>query len=75
VDKRNGFGVVRNEFWLRRFHSVAAEHWDRHLLAYICSQEVELILSLLCTFPARGELASRECSDPGTQGLWPFSLQ
>jgi hypothetical protein len=38
--------------------------WNRVLLAYIRSQEVQLILSPLCTFPARGELAPRE-----TQGL------
>ena len=31
-----------------------------------CTQEAELILSPLCTFPARGQLASGECSDPGT---------
>ena len=36
---------------------------------------MELILSSLCTFPARGELASRECSDPGIEGRHPFSLQ
>jgi hypothetical protein len=48
--------------------------WDRVLRAYICSQEVEPILSPLCTFPARGELASRECSDPETQVRLLFSL-
>jgi hypothetical protein len=37
-------------------------------------QEEELILSPLCTFPARGEGSSRECSDPGTQRRPPFSL-
>ena len=37
------------------------------------SQEVELILSPLCTFLARGELAFREYSDPGTQVRSPFS--
>ena len=42
--------------------------WTQSYGALILSQEVELILSPLCTFPARGELASRECSDPGTQG-------
>ena len=36
---------------------------------------MELVLSLLCTFPARGELASRECSDPRTQVRSPFSFQ
>ena len=35
---------------------------------------MELILSPLCTFPARGELASRECFDPGTQGRSQLSL-
>ena len=34
---------------------------DRVLWAYICTQEVGMILSPLCTFPARGELASRKC--------------
>jgi hypothetical protein len=33
------------------------------LQASICSQEVEMLLSPLCTIPARAELASRECSD------------
>ena len=42
--------------------------WDRVLQAYICSQKVGLILSPLCTFPARRELASRECSDPQDSG-------
>jgi hypothetical protein len=37
------------------------------LRAIILSQEVELILRPLCTFPARGKLAYRECSYPGTQ--------
>ena len=45
------------------------------LCAYICSQEVEVILSPLCTFPVRGELASRECSDRGTQVISTFYLQ
>jgi hypothetical protein len=31
------------------------------LWAYICSQGVLLILSPLCTFPAKGEFASRKC--------------
>jgi hypothetical protein len=35
--------------------------WDRALWAYTCTQEVGLILSPLCTFPAIGELASRKC--------------
>jgi hypothetical protein len=34
--------------------------WDRVLWAYICSQEVELIPSCLCTIPAREEPAYRE---------------
>ena len=38
------------------------------------NQEVKLMLSPLCTFPARGELHSTECSDPKTQGRSPFSL-
>ena len=42
--------------------------WDMVLQAYICGQKVELILGPLCTFPARGELASRECSDHRNQG-------
>jgi hypothetical protein len=45
------------------------------LQVFILSQEVELILNPLYTFPARGELASRECSDPGTQVRSPFSFQ
>jgi hypothetical protein len=47
--------------------------WDRVLWAYICSQEVEMILSPLCTFPARGEIASWECSDTKTQRSSLFS--
>ena len=31
------------------------------LWVYICTQEVGLILSPLCTFPDRGEFASRKC--------------
>ena len=52
---------------LRRVHSGThgpqeqQSNWDRLLWAYICTQEVELILSPLCTFPARGKLASRKC--------------
>ena len=46
---------------------------DMFLQAYVCSQEVELILSPLWTSPARGELTPRECSDPGTRGSSPFS--
>jgi hypothetical protein len=42
--------------------------WDRALLAYICSQDMELVLSPLCTFPARGELVSRKHSDPRDSG-------
>jgi hypothetical protein len=49
--------------------------WDRALQAYTCIQEVELFHSPLCTFPARGELASREFSDPRTQGRSQFSHQ
>jgi hypothetical protein len=48
--------------------------WDRVLRAYICSQEVGLILSPLCTFPARGELASRKSLIPGTEIRSPFFL-
>jgi hypothetical protein len=40
---------------------------DRVPSAFIFSQEVWLMLSHLGTFPARGEFASRECSDPRTQ--------
>jgi hypothetical protein len=45
------------------------------LWAYIRMQKVELNLSPLCTLPARGELAYRECPDPRTQVTSPFSLQ
>jgi hypothetical protein len=38
----------------------AAEQLDRVLQAYICTQDVELLLSPLCTFPTRGVLASRK---------------
>jgi hypothetical protein len=38
--------------------------WTGSLSAFIFSQEVELIVRPLCTFPARGELASTECSVP-----------
>jgi hypothetical protein len=41
--------------------------WTGSLWAFILSQEAELILRPLCTFPAREELASREGSDPRTQ--------
>ena len=57
--------------WVRSGeHRPQKQHsfWDGVLWAYIYSQEVELILSPLCTFPAKGELAFRECSDPRTQG-------
>jgi hypothetical protein len=47
---------------------------DIVLQTFILSQEVKLILGPLCTFPARGEFASRECSDPGTQVRSQFSL-
>ena len=42
--------------------------WDRVLQAYICTQEVGLFHSTLCTFHARGEFDSSECSDPGDSG-------
>jgi hypothetical protein len=35
--------------------------------------QIETKKTPLCTFPARGELASRECSDPRTQERLPFS--
>ena len=65
---------------LRQVHSEAhrlqkqQKSWDWVLQAYICRQEVELIHSPLCTFPARGELASRECSHHRSQVRLPFSL-
>ena len=43
--------------------------------AFICSQEAELSPRLLCTFPARGESASREGSDPRTQVRLPSCIQ
>ena len=39
------------------------------------SQEVELIVSPLCTFPARIEFVNSECPDLRTQVRSPFSLQ
>jgi hypothetical protein len=61
----------------RRVWAAEAAELCRHspAMVFILSQEAELILSPLCTFPARGELASRECSDPGMQVRSPFSLQ
>jgi hypothetical protein len=41
---------------------------------FILSQEAELIFRTLCTFQARKELASRECSGTRTQARSPFSL-
>ena len=41
--------------------------WTRSFQAFILSQEAELRPRTLGTFPARGELASREGSDPRTQ--------
>ena len=41
--------------------------WTGSLLAFILSQEAELRPRPLGTFPTRGESASREGSDPGTQ--------
>jgi hypothetical protein len=49
--------------------------WDRVLQVYICTQEVKLIVSPLCPFPAREELVFKECPDAGTQVRSPFSLQ
>jgi hypothetical protein len=37
--------------------------WTGSLQAFIFSQEVDQNPKTLCTFPARGELACRECSD------------
>jgi hypothetical protein len=63
----------------RRARAIEATDLLRHgltvLLANILSQEVEMILCPLCTFPSREKLASRECSDPWTQGRLQFSLQ
>ena len=41
--------------------------WTGSLQAFILSQETELRPRTLDTFPARGELASREGSDPRNQ--------
>ena len=41
--------------------------WTGSLLAFIFSQEMDLNSRPLYTFPARGESASREGSDPRTQ--------
>ena len=41
--------------------------WTGSLRAFILIQETELRPRPLGTFPARGELDSREGSDPGTQ--------
>jgi hypothetical protein len=40
---------------------------DRVLQAFICPQEIGLSPSPLCTFPARGEIASKKCL---TLELW-----
>ena len=39
----------------------ATEAAEQQGQALTCTQKVELILSPLYTFPARGELASRKC--------------
>ena len=71
---RNAIADFLSRVSLRQVHT--GEHvgyrrnrdsWTGSLQSFILSQEVELILSPLCTFPDRGELAYRECSDPGTQ--------
>ena len=71
---RNAIANFLSRVSLRRVHT--GEHvgyrrnrdsWTGSLQSFFLSQEVELILSPLCTFPDRGELAYRECSDPGTQ--------
>ena len=71
---RNAIADFLSRVSLRQVHT--GEHvgcrrkrgsWTGSLQSFILSQEVELILSPLCTFPDRGELACRECSDPGTQ--------
>jgi hypothetical protein len=43
--------------------------WNRVLWAYICIQEMGLILSLLCTGLARRELVSQECLHRLTDSL------
>ena len=49
------------------------------LLAFILSQEAELILRPLCTFPARGRVACNKCSDLRDSGkiyiFYPGSLR
>jgi hypothetical protein len=44
-------------------HRSNSSSWTGSLPVLILSQEVELILSPLCTFSARREFATRECSD------------
>ena len=71
---RNAIANFLSRVSLRRVHT--GEHvgcrrkrgsWTGSLQSFFLSQEVGLILSPLCTFPDIGELACRECSDPGTQ--------
>ena len=42
-------------------------YWTGSLRVFILSQEAELRPRTLGIFPSRGELVSREGSDPGTQ--------
>jgi hypothetical protein len=48
--------------------------WTCLLWAFILSKEAELSPRPLYTFSTRGELASREGSDPGTQARSPSSF-
>jgi hypothetical protein len=49
-------------------HKSSRAFWTGSLRAFILSQEAELILSPLCTFPAKGELAYSGCPDPRDSG-------
>ena len=57
---------LSNDF-LRRVHSGVTRlqkpksNWDRVLGAYLCSQEVGMFCSLLCTGHAKREQVSQEC--------------
>ena len=55
-------------------HRINRASWTGSFGAFILGQEAELILRPLCTFPSKGELAIRECSDPRDSGeSWSLS--
>jgi hypothetical protein len=61
-------GVSETSLCRRAGHRTNRASWTGTLWAFILSQEAELTSRPLCTFTARGELASRECSDHWDSG-------